>query len=65
MSYRSSTGAFAFAVALMLSVGSARAADDAKYPNWKGHWDPINPRLGGQAIKFDPTKAWGRHSRRR
>src|SRR6266446_9116049 len=59
MSYRGSTGAFPFVVALMLSMGGAWAADDAKYPNWKGHWDPINPRLGGQAIKFDPTKAWG------
>src|SRR6266699_6829869 len=58
MSYRSSTGAFAIAAALMLTMG-ARAADDAKYPNWKGQWDVINPRLGGQAIKFDPTKAWG------
>ena len=29
-------------------------------PSWKGQWDVINPRLGGQAIKFDPTKAWGR-----
>src|SRR5258708_11415916 len=59
MSYRSSPGACAFAVARVLSMGGARAADDAKYPNWKGQWDAINPRLGGQAIKFDPTKAWG------
>ena len=59
MSYRNSTGAVALAVALMVTTGGARAADDAKYPNWKGQWDPINPRLGGQAIKFDPTKAWG------
>ncbi len=54
---RSSTGAFAFA--LMMMAGAAQAADDAKYPNWKGQWDTINPRFGGQAIKFDPTKAWG------
>src|SRR3984957_8207035 len=59
MLYRSSTGAFAFAAALTLTMGGARAADDAKYPNWKGQWDTINPRLGGQAIKYDPTKAWG------
>src|SRR5258706_11149690 len=59
MSYRGSTGAFPFVVAVMLSMGGAWAADDAKYPNWKGQWDPVNPRLGGQAIKFDPTKAWG------
>jgi hypothetical protein len=59
MSYRSSLGAFAFAAVLIVAMGGAHAADDAKYPNWKGQWDPINPRLGGQAIKFDPTKAWG------
>src|SRR5215470_7692451 len=59
MSYRSLTAAFAFAAALMATMGGAQAADDAKYPNWKGQWDAINPRLGGQAIKFDPTKAWG------
>src|SRR5262245_66644136 len=56
--YRSSTGAFAFVAVLTVTI-AAHAADDAKYPNWKGQWDPINPRFGGQAIKFDPTKAWG------
>ena len=45
MSYRSSTRAFALAAALMVTVGAARAADDAKYPNWKGQWDAINPAL--------------------
>jgi hypothetical protein len=48
------------AAALTMTVGGAQAADDVKYPNWKGQWDTINPRLGGQVIKFDPTKAWGR-----
>ena len=50
--------AFAF-MAVLTATSAARAADDAKYPNWKGAWDAINPRYGGQAIKFDPTKAWG------
>jgi hypothetical protein len=59
MFYRSSTEAFVLAAALMLTMGGAWAADDAKYPNWKGQWDVINPRFGGQMIKFDPTKAWG------
>ncbi len=59
MSYPSLTGAFALAAALMATMGGAQAADEAKYPNWKGQWDTINPRLGGQVIKFDPTKAWG------
>jgi hypothetical protein len=51
--------AAALAAALMLAAGGVRAADDGKYPNWKGQWDTINPRFGGQAIKFDPTKAFG------
>ena len=59
MLHRSSTGAFAVVAALMVTIGVAPAADDAKYPNWKGQWNAVNPRLGGQAIKFDPTKAWG------
>src|SRR5271170_4409457 len=59
MSYRSPTGAFAVVAALMVTIGVAQAADDAKYPNWKGQWIAYNPRLGGQAIKFDPTKRFG------
>jgi hypothetical protein len=38
-----STGALALAAALMVTIGAARAADDAKYPNWKGEWNAINP----------------------
>ena len=60
MSYRSLGGALALVAALMLTTDAAPAADDAKYPNWKGQWDSINPRYGGQMIKFDPTKAWGK-----
>ena len=59
MSYRGSTGAVALAAALMVTIGGARAANEAKYPNWKGQWDTINPRFGGQTVKFDPNKAFG------
>ena len=59
MLHRSSIGAFALAAALTVTMGVAQAADDAKYPNWKGQWDAINFRLGGQVIKFDPNKPWG------
>ena len=38
MLYQRSMGAFAMAAALMLTLGSAPAADDTKYPNWKGQW---------------------------
>ena len=44
MLYRRSMGAFAMAAALMLTLGSAPAADDTKYPNWKGQWSR-RPRL--------------------
>jgi hypothetical protein len=49
----------ALTIAVVILAGAAKAADDAKYPNWKGEWEAINPRYGGQAIKYDPTKAWG------
>jgi hypothetical protein len=59
MLHGSSTAALALTAALMLTLGAAQAADEAKYPSWKGQWDYINPRLGGQSVKFDPTKAFG------
>jgi hypothetical protein len=59
MFHRGLKWAFALATALTATVAGAQAADDAKYPNWKGQWNTVNPRLGGQAIKYDPTKAWG------
>jgi hypothetical protein len=58
---RSSTGAVgvALAVALTMTVGGVAAADDAKYPNWKGQWTRvIVPGIGGQGA-FDQTKPWG------
>jgi hypothetical protein len=53
------TAAILLASALLLTIGGARAADDAKYPNWKGQWDTFSPPLGGQRIKFDPYKPFG------
>src|SRR6266568_2971131 len=51
----------ALAAALMATVGSISAHDEARYPNWKGEWNAINPPLGpnSQIIKFDPTKPSG------
>jgi hypothetical protein len=49
----------AFAAALMMTMSATQAAEEGKYPDWKGQWITNNPRYGGQAIKFDPTKAWG------
>jgi hypothetical protein len=37
------------------------AHDASKYPDLKGQWTIIiTPGLEGQAVKFDPTKPWGR-----
>jgi len=60
MLYRSSTCALALAGVLMATMGGARAANDAKYPDWTGQWDTVSPRLGGQSVKFDPYKAFGK-----
>jgi hypothetical protein len=62
MSYAGSTAVLALTAALMVTaggLGGAQAADNPKYPDWKGEWDYINPRFGGQGVKFDPTKAFG------
>src|ERR1700676_3581289 len=61
MTFRCSKSAFTLAatLTLMVAMRGAQAADDAKYPNWKGQWITINLRLGGQVIKYDPDKAWG------
>jgi hypothetical protein len=50
----------ALAAALMLTTSAARAADEAKYPSWKGQWNAIvTPGLEGRQFKFDPTKPRG------
>src|SRR5262249_50763720 len=59
MLHRSSAGVVALAALVVAAVGSAQAAGEAKYPNWKGQWDANNPRLGGQGGKFDPNKPFG------
>jgi len=59
MLFRSSTGAVALAAMLMAIIGGAAAADEAKYPNWKGQWARFNPNREGQAVKYDPTKGSG------
>ena len=57
----SSMGLFALLAAVTLTASAgALASDGAKYPNWKGQWDTYSPRLGGQSIKFDPDKAFGK-----
>jgi len=57
--YQSSIAACAFAVALTVTLNIAHAAEPTKYPDWRGQWSTINPRFGGQIIKYDPTRPWG------
>jgi hypothetical protein len=58
--YRISTGALALAATLIMTIGGAQTADQAKYPNWKGQWSAVSPPLGDpQSMKFDPTKRAG------
>src|SRR3984957_5496795 len=52
--------AFVLAAALTMTVGGARAADDMKYPDWRGQWARFSvPGLPGQP-SHDQTKPWGR-----
>ena len=58
---RSSTGTIGIALALaltMLTIGGARAADEAKYPDWKGQWARFAVKLPTQP-SHDQTKPWG------
>jgi hypothetical protein len=48
------------AVATVLTAASVGQAQDKKYPNWKGEWEAISPRMPGQRLRFDPTKPYGR-----
>jgi hypothetical protein len=58
---RNSTGAVGIAMCLaltMTAIGGARAADDAKYPDWKGQWARFAVPLPTQP-SHDQTKPWG------
>jgi len=61
MRYRISLATMALVMACSAAIPPARAHDESKYPNWKGQWSVILvPGVGGQRVKFDPTKPWGR-----
>jgi hypothetical protein len=57
MTYRSSIG-LVLAAALTVTAGSGRAADEAKYPDWKGQWTRFTVPLKTQP-SHDQTKPWG------
>jgi hypothetical protein len=63
MVYRSTRMLLALATVLTLTLGSAKSQDkaqDKKYPNWKGEWSTVTPRLPGQQLRFDPNKSYGK-----
>ena len=45
--------------ALLMSLATANAFDEGKFPEFAGLWRAVNLGVGGQAA-FDPTKSWGR-----
>ena len=58
MVHRRTLGVLALAAVLMVTAGGAKAADE-QYPNWKGEWITVIPRLPGQNLRFDPNKPFG------
>jgi hypothetical protein len=50
---------FVLAVGLVATL-SAAEAQDKKYPNWKGEWSTVIPRMPGQQLRFDPSKPYGK-----
>ena len=59
MSYRSALAMLAWAAVIVPTVGAAQA-QDKKYPDWKGEWTTVVPRMPGQQLRFDPSKPYGR-----
>src|SRR5262245_20876575 len=59
MVHRNTFKALALMAVVMLTVGDAQA-QEKKFPNWKGEWTTVIPRMPGQNLRFDPTKPYGR-----
>ena len=58
MVYPRTLEVLALAAVLTLTIGGAEA-QDKQYPNWKGEWTTVIPRLPGQQLRFDPNKPFG------
>jgi hypothetical protein len=59
MLFRSTFATLVFATALTTIADSART-QEKKFPQWKGEWTTVVPRLPGQQLRFDPSKPYGR-----
>jgi hypothetical protein len=59
MLYRHSVATITLVVLSMTIIG-ARAADEGKYPDWRGQWSRAPSGVAGQPQPpFDPSKPWG------
>jgi hypothetical protein len=56
--FRQSSSAVVAIVGLIAASSAAWAADDAKYPDWKGKWERFAVKLPTQP-SHDQTKPWG------
>ena len=58
MRVRNSTGAIALVAAFMMTIGSAVALDDSKYPDLRGQWRRFGavPNTFRFGLAFDPSK---------
>jgi len=54
---RTTFNVLALAALLIAAAGGAKAQ---RYPDWKGEWTAVIPRLEGQQLRFDPLKPYGR-----
>jgi hypothetical protein len=56
MHHRTPIGVATIAIALGVTIGTALAFDETRYPNWKGQW--LRTETG--TPRYDPTKPMGR-----
>jgi hypothetical protein len=59
MRRRSLIGAIAGTALVTMSIGVVRAADEGKYPDWKGAWAGWSSAGSAGSLPFDQTKPWG------
>jgi hypothetical protein len=56
MTYRRTFEALVLAAFLTATVSAAHAE---QYPDWRGEWAAVFPRMPGQQLRFDPSKPYG------
>ncbi len=47
-------------VAFLTATASATQAQTKQYPDWRGEWTAVSPRMPGQQLRFDPSKPYGK-----